>query len=202
MIRNAIGQQRLKRQRQLHLAQRILAVLCLLLGMAAVYFLPGWWKLISILVIPVALVLELHGMKAYDQILYAEREKELLALALQRELPQCRVAINYPVGDSMADLLVVGPPGILVILIPRLSYDSIDETVDRQALALQAATQRICAGYPVEALIYAQQMAMLKPSVIRVLAAHSPSGVVDCINRSRTRCTPDEMARICEVLGL
>lgn len=201
MIDNAIGRKRLKRQARLRLLGRILSVLLLLLAIAAAVLLPGWWKAVAVIAIPVVLMIEARGNEAYDRLFYDEREKEQLARHLRRCLPDCRVAVNQPLEEQIADLLVAGPAGIFVVGFTQLSYDCIDENVDRHVMEIQAAAQRICPGYPVEGMIYARQMSMLKPAITRLTAVHSPSGVVDCIGRSRRRCSDYDIERICTLLG-
>lgn len=201
MLHNEIGRQRLRRQKNQRLLSRTLAVFCLLLAITALILLPGWFKAAVALALPLAVIIERRGANAYDQLFYAEREKEQLAQYVQRGLPAYRMAVNQPLGDQVADLLLVGPPGIFVVCFGNLSYDSIDENVDRQALAVQAAAQRVCSGYPVTALIYARQMSMLRPAVTRLTAVHSPAGIIDHVNRSRVRCNNDEIAAIAALLG-
>ncbi|MDO4539705.1 MAG: hypothetical protein Q4B48_01200 [Syntrophomonadaceae bacterium] len=201
MIQSAIGKQRLMRQKRHRILSRILAVFCLLLAVAGLVLLTGWYKAAAVLAVPLAIIIEMRGSKAYDRVFFAEREKERLAQYLRRSLPECRVEVNQRLEEQVADLIVVGPPGIFVICITELSYDCIDENVDRRGLEIQALAQRVCPGYPVEALIFARQMSMLKPAVTRLTPVHSPGGIVDCVSRSRQRCTEDEIERIAFLLG-
>jgi len=202
MIRNKIGQQRLQRQRRWHVVQRILAILCLGLMVAIIAGLSGWWKLSAVVWLPLAILIEFRGNKAYDRVLYEEREKEQIANALRRRLPEYHIVINHPLEEEWTDLLVVGPTGLFVIHITQLRYNAVDEDVDRRAMELQATAQRLCPNYPVEALIYARRMAMLSPLTTRITATHTPNGLADCIIRSRECCTNEEIEQICAILKI